>query len=383
MRRSSCPLTPGRDGDSIGLLVVGKNPSRALDADYGTFHELVAGQFAGAVVNIRAFEDQRSRAEALAELDRAKTAFFTDVSHEFRAAHAAAGPIGDVLDDAGAPAAAVQEQLVVRMRNGRACCGWSTTCSTSPDRGGRASPVRVETDLAALTAELAGIFRAATEGGSGSPSTVRRSPRRPTWTRGCGRRSSSTCSPTRSSTRSSAGSTCGLRGEDDAIVLTVADTGVGIVADELPLLFQPVPSGHRATARTREGTGIGLALVHELAALHGGAGVGGERAGHGQHLHRGGALRDRRTSRAARTGRSPVGQRPASEAASWGTTPHGPGETAGRQARPARPRVLVVDDNADMRAYLTRLLAPHWTVRTTANGGEALQAVAELRRTSC
>ena len=39
--------------------------------------------------------------------------------------------------------------------------------------------------------------------------------------------------------------------------------------------------------------------------------------------------------------------------------------------------MLVVDDNADMRAYLTRLLAPHWAVRTTANGEEALAAVAE------
>jgi CheY-like chemotaxis protein/anti-sigma regulatory factor (Ser/Thr protein kinase) len=39
--------------------------------------------------------------------------------------------------------------------------------------------------------------------------------------------------------------------------------------------------------------------------------------------------------------------------------------------------VLVVDDNADMRSYLSRLLGAHWAVRTTANGEEALQAVAE------
>jgi CheY-like chemotaxis protein/anti-sigma regulatory factor (Ser/Thr protein kinase) len=53
-------------------------------------------------------------------------------------------------------------------------------------------------------------------------------------------------------------------------------------------------------------------------------------------------------------------------------------------SRPAKPAggtqgadILVVDDNADMRAYLTRLLGRHWSVRSTANGEEALSAVAE------
>ena len=63
------------------------------------------------------------------------------------------------------------------------------------------------------------------------------------------------------------------------------------------------------------------------------------------------------------------------EAASWEQDTSRPGEPAAAAAQAGS--VLVVDDNADMRAYLTRLLGPHWTVRTTANGEEALAAVAE------
>jgi CheY-like chemotaxis protein/anti-sigma regulatory factor (Ser/Thr protein kinase) len=65
------------------------------------------------------------------------------------------------------------------------------------------------------------------------------------------------------------------------------------------------------------------------------------------------------------------------EAADWEADTSRPGTEA--TATPAGANVLVVDDNADMRAYLTRLLGTHWTVRTTANGEEALQAIAERR----
>src|SRR4051812_26529404 len=73
------PLAGSRDGEPVGLLMAGRSPNRPLDEEYRTFYELVAGQFAGAVVNTRAFLSERRRAESLAELDRAKTTFFSDV----------------------------------------------------------------------------------------------------------------------------------------------------------------------------------------------------------------------------------------------------------------------------------------------------------------
>ena len=66
------------------MLVAGVNPYRELDADHRSFFDLVADQLATAVTDALAYEAERQRAEALAELDRAKTDFFSNVSHEFR-----------------------------------------------------------------------------------------------------------------------------------------------------------------------------------------------------------------------------------------------------------------------------------------------------------
>ena len=162
-----------------------------------------------------------------------------------------------------------------------------------------------------------------------------------------------------------------LRPHDDGFALTVADSGVGIGAEDLPQLFQRFHRVAGATARTREGTGIGLALVHELTALHGGDVLVTSEPGVGSTFTVRMPFGD---ADAVDSDPRPVGPSEAArgEAESWEDDTSRPGDTAGLRAE-----VLVVDDNADMRAYLTRLLAPLWTVRTTANGEEALAAVAE------
>jgi signal transduction histidine kinase len=64
-------------------------------------------------------------------------------------------------------------------------------------------------------------------------------------------------------------------------VIEVSDTGVGIDADTLPMIFDALVQGPTGIDRAQGGLGLGLALVRELAALHGGS-VGAHSAGPGK-----------------------------------------------------------------------------------------------------
>jgi signal transduction histidine kinase/FixJ family two-component response regulator len=370
------PLGMGRGGDPLGVLVVGQSPNLALDEECLSFHALMAASFAGAVATARAFEAERRRAESLAELDRAKTTFFSDVSHELRTPLTLLlGPLGDVLHDPAEPLpAGVREQLGLALRNGQRLQRLvNDLLDFASIEAGRSVPVRVETDVAAFTAELAGIFRAAAER-AGLRLTVDCPPlERPAfvdprmWEKVVVNLLANAVKYT-----FVGGIDVRLRAEDDRFVLAVTDTGVGIVADELPHLFQRFHRVPGAAARTREGTGLGLALVHELAGLHGGSVTVASEPGSGSTFTV--ALPLGTADVVGESGSTAPSEAARGEAESWEQTTSRPVEPA---AGTRGADILVVDDNADMRAYLTRLLGRHWTVRTRADGEEALAAVAE------
>jgi GAF domain-containing protein len=78
------PISAHGQARPIGTFIAGLNPYRPLDADYRGFLNLLVGQIAAALANANAYTAERARAEALAQLDKAKTAFFSNISHEFR-----------------------------------------------------------------------------------------------------------------------------------------------------------------------------------------------------------------------------------------------------------------------------------------------------------
>ncbi|WP_448615204.1 ATP-binding protein [Modestobacter sp. URMC 112] len=360
--------------EPIGVLLVAVSPNRALDEGYRAFHELLAGQFAGALANARAFTAERRRAESLAELDRAKTAFFSDVSHELRTPLTLLlGPIRDVLDDPAEPLTpGVRDQLTLAVRNGERLQRLvNDLMDFASIEAGRASAVRVETDLAAFTAELAGVLRAAAER-AGLRFTVDCPPlSRPAavdprlWEKVVLNLLSNAVKYT-----FVGGISVTLGEADDQVVLTVADTGIGIPPEELSRVFERFHRVPGSPARHREGTGIGLALVRELVALHEGTVSVASEPGRGSTF----------------TVTVPFGRpdadatRPVTpSAAARGTADAWETEVAVQQdpaAVPGAPTVLVVDDNADMRGYVARLLAHSCTVRAVANGAEALDSIA-------
>ncbi|ATB33415.1 sensor histidine kinase [Melittangium boletus] len=113
------PIASSEQSSPLGVLVLGVSPNRALDEGYRSFHELLVGQVSVALRNARAHEEERQRAEALAELDRAKTTFFSNISHEFRTPLTLMlGPTQDLLSGrAGVLSPEVRSELEVLHRN--------------------------------------------------------------------------------------------------------------------------------------------------------------------------------------------------------------------------------------------------------------------------
>ncbi|MBN8228759.1 response regulator [Corallococcus macrosporus] len=363
-----------------GFLVAGVSARRAPDDDYRGFLGLVADHLATALGNARAYEEEKQRAEALAELDRAKTAFFSNVSHEFRTPLTLMlGPIEDGLADGRQPLPPAQRerQEVVRRNGLRLQKLVNTLLDFARLEAGRAQVSFVPTDLSALTVDLASNFdSAATAAGltlrvdcPPLPEPVYVDPS--LWEKVVLNLLSNAFKYT-------------LQGEirlalkwlGAQVEFTVQDTGIGIPEEERLRVFERFHRVEGARGRSHEGTGIGLALVKELVQLHGGRVTVTSTLGQGSTFH---VLLP--------TGTAHLPRKPDAREPVLPPTGMGPGAflaelSQWNEAAPAAPRstvradarILVVDDNADMRAYLTRLLEPRWSVEAVNEGSAALAA---------
>jgi signal transduction histidine kinase len=404
------PLEPTRQ--LAGVMVVGLSPLLELDASHRGFVELATTQLSKAIANARAYETERRRAEALTELDRAKTAFFSNVSHELRTPPTLMfGPVQDMLQDAShPPSASRREQLETVHRNAlRLLKLVNSLLDFSRIEAGRVRASFEATDVSGLTAELASSFRSLIER-AGVALHIHCPPLREPlfvdrqmWEKIVLNLLSNAFKFTFEGEIS-----VRIELDERELHLKVSDTGTGIEAKHLPHLFERFYRVEGARGRTYEGTGIGLALVRELAKIHGGRVSVQSRSGEGStfvvSLLRGTAHLPKDKLQAERTLASTAVAATTylDEAAGWlGAEPafdptdlvrEPPRSADDRQSagtvvqasvlelagdRPLEPaHILVADDNADMRAYLTRLLRPLGTVEAVADGRHALAAIA-------
>ena len=265
------PITVQGRSTPIGVFVAGLNPYRMLDAEYRGFIDLFVGQVAAGLSAVDAFEAERQRAESLAALDLAKTAFFSNVSHEFRTPLTLMlGPLEDALVDAE-QTPRQRERLVVAHRNSlRLLRLVNALLDFSRIESGRAQAVYRPTDLSALTSELASSFRSATDK-AGLALRVDCPPLdepvfvdRDMWEKVV----LNLLSNAFKFTFDGAIEVSLHRLPEGAVRLTVRDSGTGIPQAELPRVFERFHRVDGARGRSFEGSGIGLSLVQELVRLH-------------------------------------------------------------------------------------------------------------------
>jgi signal transduction histidine kinase/CheY-like chemotaxis protein len=389
-----------------GVLVAGVSPRLALDTSYRGFLDLVAAHISTTLSNALAHELERQRAETLVEVDRAKTAFFSNVSHELRTPLTLMlGPAGDLLaGDHGQLSPAQRDQIrMLRRNSARLLKMVNSLLDFSQIEAGRVDATFEPTDLAAFTSDLASVFRSAVER-AGLTMRVDCPPLdEPVYVdRGMWETIVLNLLSNAVKFTFEGSIDVRLRANDAHVELTVTDTGTGIAPTDIPHLFRHFHRVRGARARSQEGSGIGLALVHELVRFHGGSVNVVSEPGQGSTfsvcLRKGQAhLPADRIRRSRPLTSAPGGAAPfIEEALRWidDAADESPSE-AGRvddasaaangtngvalsdAARSAR--VLIADDHADMRQYLMRLLRRRWHVEAVADGLAALDAVRTRR----
>ncbi|GCE16292.1 hypothetical protein KDK_00920 [Dictyobacter kobayashii] len=395
-------ISSGQTGQT-SILIVGLNPFRAFDEEYQRFLSLVAGQITASITNVQAYEEERKRAEALAEIDRAKTLFFSNISHEFRTPLTLMlGPIEELLSTRQHLLPEQYENTTILHQNAlRLLKLVNTLLDFSRIEAGRMQAVYTPTDLATMTIDLVSNFRSAIEK-AGVQLVVN-------------------CPPLSSPVYVDQGMwekivmnllsnafkytlhgciTVTLQPQGTNVVFSVQDTGVGIPESELPHMFERF---HRVTGvegRTYEGTGIGLSLVYELVKLHEGTIEVTSTLGVGSTFTISLPFHTHQATRASHANVQKATSSPLSttlykneltslipgyeqhfeyiseEQESIPTSSPAISEVQpGAKGEIISSRILFVDDNADMRAYVSRLLRATHDVLTVPNGKAALEVV--------
>ncbi|MGA9462712.1 MAG: ATP-binding protein [Terracidiphilus sp.] len=396
------PIRLGEHGDVLGFFVAGIHPGRAFDDAYRQFVYRITEQITIGLASARAYEQERQRAEALAELDRAKTTFFSNVSHEFRTPLTLMlGPLDEVLPEASERLSPEHHELLVAARrNGLKLLKLvNTLLDFSRIEAGRVQASYQPTDLATFTTEIASAFDSAMKN-AGLRFSVQCLPiadpvyvDRDMWEKIVLNLLSNAFKFTFEGEVA-----LKLKSVDGAVELQVRDTGVGIPEEHREQVFERFHRIESSQARTYEGTGIGLALVQELVKLHGGSVRVESEVGAGSAftvtIPTGKEHLPPEHIRAAQSLASTTIRAEAyvDEAREWPGNQSGAAVDAATLPKQAslarrleplssgkRELIVLADDNADMRQYLTRLLGERYEVHTAGDGRQALEATRRWR----
>lgn len=381
------PVWQGTAQAPYGFLLIGQNPYRLLDEKYSSFFSLIADQVATSYANVHALEEERKRTAALAEIDKAKTTFFSNISHEFRTPLTLLlGPVEEILSDPQtAPIHKARLELVHRnaLRMQKLV---NTLLEFSRIEAGRIEGRFSLVDIGVLTAELASVFRSAIEQ-AGMQLVIRTGEIKgpvyvdiDMWER-------IILNLVSNAFKYSEGGQIDIevKQTDHEVQVLVSDTGIGIAADQLDKIFNRFYRIENTRGRSQEGTGIGLAMVKELVRLHHGTIQVGSEQGKGstftvaipmgkEHL-----AADKIVATPADLLAAGHAVAFVEEAKKWGQAPgtidiqdayndaliHQPNGTVGKHT------VLLADDNSDMREYVYKLLSTRFNVITAVDGEDA------------
>jgi signal transduction histidine kinase/serine phosphatase RsbU (regulator of sigma subunit)/anti-sigma regulatory factor (Ser/Thr protein kinase) len=375
-------LPVDRPGSPVpaAALVLAPSALHPFDDRYHEFFRMIARQLSGALTSAAALASAQRRADELATLDRAKTEFFANVSHEFRTPLTLMlAPLGDALIDTNPDRAVQHERIELAQRGAlRLLRLVNALLDLSRIEAGRAAPIYAPVDLGRLVRDAVATFQAAIDR-SGLELVVDVPEEGTTIQADAAMLEKILLNLLSNAYKFTLEGRIEVRVRvGESALIEVVDTGVGIPADELPRLFERFHRVEGARGRSFEGSGIGLALARDLALLHSGeitvTSVEGEGSTFLLELplaHPEASARAAAEAASLQDGDQRAGF--AREAEQWGDDER----TIVLPPTPGAPEVLVVDDNADLRIYLARLLEPEYAVRTAVDGADALEQIAE------
>ncbi|MGW6056744.1 SpoIIE family protein phosphatase [Streptomyces sp. NPDC055189] len=378
------PVSDSAQGAPMGAVVIGLNPRQPLDDQYRGFCRLLADQMSAAFATASSYQRERERADLLAELDRAKTVFLTNVSHEFRTPLTLLlGPLDDALAQTPGESAQAARLHTARRNAQRLLRLVNSLLDFSRAEAGRAAPVRTLVDLGSLTAQIASSFTELCE--QAGVELVLRCDDHVIADVDVGMWETVMLNLLSNAVKFTfAGAiTVEVARDDEAVRVTVSDTGTGIAGADIGNLFDRFYRAGNTRGRSVEGSGIGLSLVRGLVELHEGSVdlVSEVDAGTTVTVRLPPVPEDERTIRGVTELPAP---RPDSdnpfvaEALQWLGLDHELTENeltespADPTADGPRGLVLIADDNADMRAHLRRIVSARWDTVVFADGAAAL-----------